>query len=99
MNMGILAMLFIVAVGAVMGIFVIAGAASTTPYVDSVGTTTDARTNASQSVVGNYTAPVSGAIGGGLIIIFAIIILVVVIGGIWLAAKNSGYGNLQSRYR
>jgi hypothetical protein len=97
MNMGILAMLFIVAVGAVMGIFVIAGGATTTPYVDSAGTTTDARTNASQYMVVNNTAPVSGAIGGGLIILIAVIILVVVVGGIWLATKSK-YGNVRSRY-
>lgn len=93
---GAVALLMFVVIAGVACVFVIAAGVSQTPFVDSSGNTTSNQTNASQRVVANGTAPVTGVIGGGMVIILAIVLIAILVGGILVATKGGGYSS--SRY-
>lgn len=99
MNFGELALIMLCAVGAVLCVYVIAAGTSSTAFVDSQGNTTSAQSNASRLVVGNGTAPVSGAVGGGLVVIIAVLLVIFVVGGIAVYASKTTHSNFRSRYR
>lgn len=77
MNFAGVAMMIVVLVAAVAGLYLIAAGVGTTPYVDSSGNTTNSSINATQQTMGNMTGAVP-TIGTGIVILLAILAVMTV---------------------
>jgi uncharacterized membrane protein len=95
-NIGVLILSILLAVGAVL-VIVEAGASQSTPYVDTYGNTMSAATNNTQDVIINGTAPVAG-LGGGAVIFLAVLVLFVSSFGVYKAFSSYGGNRYSSRH-
>jgi hypothetical protein len=91
--LGGVALLFIVVVGGIFGLYMIINHAPMTAPVDSEGTTVSAAENATRNVVGS-ASPSILYLAGGVGLIIAVMMLAVTL--IYIAA--SGKSNFKSRY-
>ena len=96
LGFGYLAMMMMVLIAGVAGLFFMFSKIGSTPYVDSFGNTTNAETNTSQQMMGNVTG-VAPTIGTGIVIILAIVFVAAGAGVLYLAATRKGTGH--SRYQ
>jgi hypothetical protein len=88
MNIGVVILAFILAAGSILGILE-AGAAHTTPFVDTYGNTTTEATNHTQSTIIAGTAPVV-AFGTGAVIFLAVLVLFVAAMILYFATRTGG---------
>lgn len=87
MNVGMLLLLFVVAIGAVFGLYMIGNSADAS-VIDTYGNTTGALTNGTQDAVQNMTSTGLTVAGGAVLFIGFIIMLVVLIALYMVATKR-----------
>jgi hypothetical protein len=95
MNIGVAILAVMLAAGSLL-VVLEAGAAHTTPFVDTYGNTTGAATNNTQGIIINGTAPVAAA-GGGAVVFLGVIVLFIAAIGIYAVmpkgnARQSRHG-------
>jgi hypothetical protein len=74
---GMLLLLFLVIIGALMGLYFI-GAQNSAPIIDTYGNSTSTATNLTQSTIQNVTST-GLTVGGGIVILVALIIGTVIL--------------------
>jgi hypothetical protein len=87
MNIGGLALLFLVLVGAIFGTILIASKTNTTPYQDSYGNYSGDSTNETLGVIQNGTA-VGTQVGSGAVLFVGVIILLVILVALGLVVSK-----------
>jgi hypothetical protein len=87
MNVGMLLFLFLVAVAAIGGLYVIGASSTGASVVDTYGNTTDAATNATQGIVQNVTET-GLTVGGGVVLFIGFIVVLVVLIALFMMATK-----------
>jgi hypothetical protein len=75
MNVGILVLALLLVGGSVFAVFAIA-AGTQGSYTDSFGTTSSLESNNTSSMIGNTTAPLTGAAGGIALVIAVFLVFI-----------------------
>jgi hypothetical protein len=95
MNFGVILLAFFLVAGSIFAIFAIAGATQA-PITDTFGNVQTNQTNATQSTIGNVTAPLAGA-GGGLMLVLAV--FVIFIAAVFVIKASFGSSNYNTGRR